>query len=132
MDRGNGKLNFFYSGIFNGSELLNLKPKEFESVRFANFNGSVGNPKNFIKFFNLSEIDKSIPKKNEISFEYIDNFSLSFFKVKNNEIRKEKIETYENFVVIPPNITKSEFSYGTMGIFFKTEFLIYEQVNILL
>jgi len=131
MDRGYGKLSFFYSGIFNGSELLNLKPKEFESCRFNNFNDNIANPKNFIKFFNLHENDQSLGqhnKKNEISFEYIDDLNLNFFKFKNKEFINEKVESYENFSIIPPVMTKNDFSYSTQGIFFKTEFLIYEQV----
>ena len=131
MDKGFGKLSFFYSSIFNGSELLSLKPKEFEESRYQHFEESLSNPKNFSTFFNV--VDKNaekLDKKREISFENIDNLNLVFFRIKNREILRENIENFENFIINPPNSLKKDFSYSPLGVFFKSEFLIYEQVFI--
>lgn len=135
MDKGFGKLNFIYAGIFNGSELLKLKPIEFENCRFQYFEESISNPKNFYKFFELilsnTENERQKDKKHTIEFEHLENLNLNFFKIKNKEILNERFENFDNFMILEPknfSVPHNDFVYSPLGIFFKAEFLIYEQV----
>lgn len=135
MEKGSGKISFFYSGIFTGSNLLSLQPEEFLEIRFNSFEESLSNPKNFYNFFNFNENECSsnlmrIKTKNKFDFDYIGRMPLNLFKFKNSEILKENPALYNDFEIIPPSFHKKEFCFDPYGIFFKTDFLVYEQVKI--
>ena len=57
MKEGLGKLNLIYMSTFDGIELLDLKPKEFETLRKNTYQVSLDNPQVFREFFNLSPIN---------------------------------------------------------------------------
>ena len=56
MKEGLGKLNLLYMSTFDGIELLDLKPKEFETLRKNTYQVSLDNPQVFREFFNLSPL----------------------------------------------------------------------------
>lgn len=122
----------FYSSAFNGTNLLSIKAEEFHEIRFKNFKESLENPKNFYEFFNFPFEEKNEKKKNEqneIDFDYFVNLPLNFFVLKNKEITRANCKNYDDYKILPPIFSKKEFSFDPFGIFFKTDFLIYEQVN---
>lgn len=131
IDQGFGKMSMFYSSAFNGNNLLSIKAEEFHEIRFKNFKESLENPKNFFEFFNFPLEEKNDIKKNEqneIDFDYFVNLPLNFFVLKNKEITRANCKNYDDYKILPPIFSKKKFSFDPFGIFFKTDFLIYEQV----
>lgn len=117
--------------MFNGKDLIEMKPKEFEETRISKYEESLTNPKNFRIYFDLKEkkiISLTENKKTNVSFDYLDNLILNFFKIKDDEIYNENFESYEEMTINYPKPIKSEFNFDVKKIFFKTDFLLYEQV----
>ena len=60
MKEGLGKLNFIYIATFDGMQLVDLKPKEFEQLRIRALKKSLKNPRVFNEFFELKNIFKDM------------------------------------------------------------------------
>jgi hypothetical protein len=137
MRTGFGKINFLYSSIYNGKNNLILKPLSFQESRINNFEKSIKNPLNFASYFDLNsdkeKLDENYPnsgkKIKRVEFDYLDNIILCLFKIKEDEIYFSDLNEFENFDMDYHPTKRNEFEFDENGIFFKTDFLIYEQVN---
>ena len=173
VKEGLGKLHLMYMSTFNGLELLDLKPKEFEALRKNTYQVSLDNPQVFREFFNLGnsgdgEFSKkgaqslifslgSPPKVQPVrliratSFE--DPLATPTTALKN--IRRRHFSFAETALVrtasdssclldVLPSLNDiqeeeendksmenklQDFEYSGIGIFFKADMLVYEQVR---
>lgn len=80
MKNGSGKLYFIYAAGFKGTDLIELKPKEFSIQRFNNFHQSLDNPAIFSKFFELALPEEAKRSYNDV--EEIDNIINNLVKVE--------------------------------------------------
>lgn len=136
MRTGFGKLNFLYSSIFDGKNYISLKPLSFEESRMKNFENCIKNPNMFASYFELNEEKvrtnnsycSSEKKIKKIQFDYLDSIILCLFKVKDDEICLSDFKEFENMEIDYHLSKRNDFEFDENGVFFKTEFLVYEQV----
>ena len=170
MKEGLGKLNLVYISTFNGLNLLDQKPVEFENLRRKAFQVSLDNPKAFREFFNLKVQDfdqingqksmqslfenlrspKVMPSKLVRASSTDDPLITPMGGLKKLRTRhfdfSEKLKPSPD--ISPVDIAASpfkpiieeketpyttrlqDFEYSGLGIFFKADLLVYEQVCI--
>lgn len=139
MRTGFGKLSFLYSSIFDGKNYIPLKPLPFEEARMKNFENSIKNPTVFASYFDLNDEKEKYSKSYHISekkatkiqFDYLDSLILCLFRIKEDEIYLSDLKEFDNMVIDYHMIKQQDFEFDENGIFFKTDFLIYEQVYLI-